>query len=84
MAKDEMALKDVPKHARPEEFLTDAALAELYMRELAALPAKTSNRASNRGSKRAELEASLHRAKVAAALTDQVTAAALEGQDVPE
>ena len=33
-----MTLDSVPEGSRPEEFLTDAGLAALYERELAALP----------------------------------------------
>lgn len=74
LTKDSMALKDLPKHAGPEEFLDDAGLAALYERELAVMKAKDP--------KRAELQVKLARARVAAALTDQVLAEPL-AEDQP-
>lgn len=60
MAKDKpMMLADLPDKRRPEEFLTDARLVELYERELEAADEKS----------RPAIEARLKRARVAAALT---------------
>lgn len=74
LTKDSMALKDVPKHANPEEFLDDAGLAALYEQEAAA--------AKPKDPKRAELQVRAKRARVAAALTDQVLTEAL-AEDKP-
>ena len=61
LTKDTMTLADVPKHARPEEFLADADLVGLYQRELDGLKADDP--------KRAKVELLLARAELGALLT---------------
>lgn len=65
MPKDKpMTLADLPDKARPEEFLTDARLLELYQREHDAAD----------DADKPVLAARLRQAKVAAALTEAATA----------
>lgn len=61
-------LADIPKHARPEEFLSDEDLAGLYERELEDL--------KDKDPKRPEIARQLRRARAAAALTAAVLAEA--------
>lgn len=70
--RDTQTLDQIPKHARPEEFLDDEALAGLYERELGKL--KKSD------PKRSDLAHLARRHRTAAALTAELVQAEPEGE----